>query len=354
MKRLGVSWTEDYIAKLVATRTSRNGVFGMKAHFPDFEATLKKFPGMREALAPTTYIFMERRDGLAQAVSMARAMQTHSWISLSKPDEQKLRYDRDLISQCLGKLEMQKLGWQRWFETNDINPFVVVYEEMTADPAGVVRSILEYLHVQDDEPNVVRLPPVEKQGDDTNKEWVARFQREVQGGVMSNEDAAAIKPPPGKAAAGAAKGKGSPAPDGAAGANFFDRYKVFARGKPPRPTRLRRRYEAIVGRNRSSIRAPACSMSAAATAPGAWRRSMPARPKSQGSSRGARRPITPKRRSKSSALMPSRISSSPRRCFRRCRNSCRASSTWFFAPAFSSRRIRDISSTRSAACGRSR
>ena len=254
MKRLGASSTEDYIAKLVATRTSRNGVFGMKAHFPDFEATLKKFPGMREALAPTTYIFMERRDGLAQAVSMARAMQTHSWISLSKPDEQKLRYDRDLISQCLGKLEMQKLGWQRWFEANDINPFVVVYEEMTANPAGVVRSILEYLDVQDDQPNVVRLPPVEKQGDDTNKEWVERFKREVQGGVMSNEDAPAVKPPPGKPAAGAARGKAPSAPGGATGANFFDRYKVFARGKPPRPARLRRRYDAIVARNRALFR----------------------------------------------------------------------------------------------------
>jgi LPS sulfotransferase NodH len=183
MKRLKASSMDEYLPKLLACRTSKNGVFGAKAHFHDFETALRKSPTMLDALSPITYIFMDRRDKLAQAVSMARAMQTNSWISLAKPETGKLRYDRELISQCLGKHEMQRLGWMRWFEANDINPFVVVYEEMTANPAGVVRSILEYLDVQDDEPNDIRLPPIEKQSDDTNEEWVARFQREVEGGV---------------------------------------------------------------------------------------------------------------------------------------------------------------------------
>jgi hypothetical protein len=206
---------------------------------------------MLDALAPVTYIFMDRRDKLAQAVSMARAMQTNSWISLAKPDMAKLHYDRDLISQCLGKHEMQRLGWQRWFEAHDVNPVVVFYEELMANPAGVVRSIVEYLDVQDDEPNIIRLPPVKKQGDDTNKEWVARFEREVQGGVATNEDAAAgQQTPPTDPAERTPETGEAPSVADQAEEHFFDRYSVFARGKQPRRLRLRHRYEAIIGHNR--------------------------------------------------------------------------------------------------------
>jgi len=278
MKRLHASSAQDYVAKLVACRTSKNGVFGVKSHFHDFEAMLKKYPGMLDALAPVTYIFMDRRDKLAQAVSMARAMQTHSWISLAKPDLANLRYDRELISECLGKSEMQRIGWQRWFDARDINPFVVFYEDMMLNPAGVVRSVVEYFDVQDDEANVVRLPPVRKQSDDTNAEWVARFQREVESGVVTTEDSVSGQRPPAQAAprrssgesgaqqeppetarqqvSGLAPARETPVKNkaqsaaGPASGHFFDRYPVFARGEEPRRLRLRHRYAAIIEQNR--------------------------------------------------------------------------------------------------------
>jgi LPS sulfotransferase NodH/2-polyprenyl-3-methyl-5-hydroxy-6-metoxy-1,4-benzoquinol methylase len=251
MKRLKASSLEDYVAKLIACRTSRNGVFGMKVHFEDFEAALQKYPTMLEKLAPVTYIFMDRRDKLAQAVSMARAMQTNSWISLAKPQLTKLHYDRDLISKCLGKHEIQRLGWQRWFEGRDINPFVVLYEELIADPAGVVRSIVEYLDVQDDNRNIIRLPTIEKQGDDVNEEWIARFTREVQSGIVTSGNASdgqqpALIKPTGQTSA---EGKAGSMDEKAEG-HFFERYAEFAHGEHPRPLRLRRRYDAIIGRNR--------------------------------------------------------------------------------------------------------
>jgi LPS sulfotransferase NodH/SAM-dependent methyltransferase len=254
MERLKASSIDDYVAKLIACRTTRNGVFGMKAHFHDFETTLKKYPGLLEALAPITYIFMDRRNKLAQAVSMARAMQTNSWISLAKADTAKLHYDRDLISKCLGKHEMQRLGWQRWFDANDINPFVVFYEELESNPAGVVRSVIEYLDVQDDDPNNIRLPPIEKQSDDINDEWVARFEREVEAGVVTREtdsvtgreEALVVEtnntePSPNRDTAV----KQSP------NAHFFERYDRFVEGKQPRSLRQRYRYEAMIARNRA-------------------------------------------------------------------------------------------------------
>ena len=69
-------------------------------------------------LAPVTFINIEREDKIAQAVSLARSLQTGTWTAGSNKPRPTVTYDRDLISRCLGSLEAQKLGWARWFEAN--------------------------------------------------------------------------------------------------------------------------------------------------------------------------------------------------------------------------------------------
>jgi trehalose 2-sulfotransferase len=181
MGRLQATTPQDYFTRLLACRTSRNGIFGMKAHFHHFEPALSWYPSMLNVLAPITYIYINRRDKVAQAVSMAKAMQTHAWLSFDQVTGRTLRYDADFVAQCSEELERQRLSWWRWFESNAITPFVVTYEELTADTGGVVRSIVELLGAEKDEPDKVTLPVVEKQSDEINAEWMARFDREKKG-----------------------------------------------------------------------------------------------------------------------------------------------------------------------------
>jgi LPS sulfotransferase NodH len=115
---------------------------------------------------------------VAQAVSMAKAMQTHAWLSFDQITGRTLRYDSDFVAQCSDELERQRLGWWRWFETNSITPFVVTYEDLLADTSGVVSGVVELLGAEKDEPEKVNLPVVERQADEINMEWMARFGRE--------------------------------------------------------------------------------------------------------------------------------------------------------------------------------
>lgn len=181
MNRLKATSPADYIAKLLACRTSRNGVFGMNVHIQHFNAFLRGYPDLSEVLAPLTFIHTTRRNKLAQAVSMAKAFQTSAWTSQMKSDTS-VKYDRKLIEKCLEDLAQQEQSWESWFASNNVTPFRVVYEDLAADRPGTVRSILELLGVQGDEPEQVELPPVEKQSDSTNKEWIARFEAETAGG----------------------------------------------------------------------------------------------------------------------------------------------------------------------------
>lgn len=168
----------DYFGKLLARRTSRNGLFGMKAHFHHFGPALAWCPSMIELLSPTTYIYLNRLDKLAQAVSMARAMQTDAWTSMDRAVATPLRYDEGSIMRCLNEIEQQGLGWLRWFEINNVTPFVVNYEDLVADTAAVIGSVVELLDVRGDEPETVRPPIVERQFDATNTAWAARFRRD--------------------------------------------------------------------------------------------------------------------------------------------------------------------------------
>jgi LPS sulfotransferase NodH len=178
MIRFGAATPQQYFFKLLERRTGRNGVFGMKAHFHHFEPALAWCPSMLEILAPVTFIYINRRDRVAQAVSMAKAMQTNAWMSFDPMTGKKVRYDADFIAQCMDEVEQQRLGWWRWFESSGVTPFVVNYEDMLADKDAVVRSIVELLEVQNDEPEWVELPAVEKQGDEINAEWMSRFGRD--------------------------------------------------------------------------------------------------------------------------------------------------------------------------------
>jgi trehalose 2-sulfotransferase len=192
-RRLQATSPEDYFAKLLACRTSSNGVFGLKAHYHHFERALDWCPSMIALLSPVTYIYVSRRDTIAQAVSMAKAIQTNRWMSIDPDVKTALRYDERLISDCLEEIQQQRIGWLRWFELNAITPFVINYEDLIDNMAIVVSSMVKLMDVEGDERHAVRLPPVEKLGDETNIEWATRFRREALKSTWGRSSSASLK-----------------------------------------------------------------------------------------------------------------------------------------------------------------
>jgi LPS sulfotransferase NodH/2-polyprenyl-3-methyl-5-hydroxy-6-metoxy-1,4-benzoquinol methylase len=190
MERLGATSAADYLTKLAACRTSKNGVFGVKLHFRRFEQALRGLPQMLDMIAPVSWIHIVRQDMVAQAVSLAKGLQTGvftSWRQSKMQQMSPVTYDRDLIARCLEKLEAQNEAWRRWFEANNIEPHIVYYEKLAADNAGTLARVVEFLGVQNDEPDKVIPRTIERQGDSTNKEWVARFRRELESSVQHSD-----------------------------------------------------------------------------------------------------------------------------------------------------------------------
>jgi LPS sulfotransferase NodH len=179
VSRLQPSSPDDYIVKLLSCRTTRNGVFGVKAHFHDFSAALDRYERLLERLSPITYIYIDRRDKLAQAVSMAKAHQTEAWNSLAAPKRHALRYCKQEIARCFAEANRQTESWRQWFRSHGIKPALIDFEDLVADPAKVVRGVVDLLGVENDAPDKVYVPKIEKQGDDLNEDWIERFRREA-------------------------------------------------------------------------------------------------------------------------------------------------------------------------------
>lgn len=174
--RMGVATPEAFLQGLIDRRTTRNGVFGLKAHFQHFEAALKRYPKFLDVLAPVRFIYIKRGDVLAQAVSMAKAFQTNAWTSLTDDGQKQAKYDTNQIKHCLEEIEVQSSGWLNWFEEAGITPYTVLYEDLLADRDKVVREIVDFMGVGDDTPTPVSLPEMKKQGDSTNEQWISQFQ----------------------------------------------------------------------------------------------------------------------------------------------------------------------------------
>ena len=243
MERLDASSPTDYLSRLLACRTSENGIFGMSAEFNDFEEALRRFPEMLGMLSPVTYIYIERADQVAQAAFMAKSVKIDGQPAGQRKQKAALRYDRDLISKWLGRIDRQRLGWQRWFEANGIVPFVVDYAKLIDKPAAVISSILELLGAENDQPQTVRVALTEKPSDRTSEEWAARFNQEIQSGIELRDVGIAET----------AKPKATRTNDERRSSHVFDRYDAIS-GTALRPhaaKRLRDRYEVIVARNRA-------------------------------------------------------------------------------------------------------
>lgn len=169
------AYDDAYVLKLIEKHTTPNGVFGVKTHFTQ----VVNFVGLGrlESLFPTPlrYIFMQRRDEIRQAVSLARAIQTDQW-GWEQPASRKPEYNFYHILDCLREINVQEKGWEMYFMERNITPFRVVYEELIADPESIVVNAMNYLGIAITDGFVLPSPRLRKQADSLSEEWVAKFQ----------------------------------------------------------------------------------------------------------------------------------------------------------------------------------
>jgi LPS sulfotransferase NodH len=173
-----------YLDHITRTHTSSNGVFGMKLLFSQLQWAME-FECACSLLAGSRYIWLTRRDVVAQAVSSYLARQLHAWSSAAegrRADQGVMRdeiaYDEDTIRARIADLGQANTGWLEFFSVNGFDVLPVAYEDLVADPDSVCRAICEYCGVSIDSKFALESTRFKKQGDEVNQTFRTRFARE--------------------------------------------------------------------------------------------------------------------------------------------------------------------------------
>jgi LPS sulfotransferase NodH len=186
-KRWSTSTFAEYISAAVQAGTTPNGVFGAKVmwgYTDEFLGRLRDLAGASETsdralverfFGGSAFIWIWRRDAVAQAVSWAKAIQTGLWYeqlgdrSFGRPE-----FDFDQIESLAHEAAAHNSAWRRWFAANQIEPLGVQYEELVSDKVGVARLALTFLGLEVAD-GLAIVEQTRRQGDELNDEWITRF-----------------------------------------------------------------------------------------------------------------------------------------------------------------------------------
>ena len=188
---------ESWFRYVLQRAATPNGVFGTKMmwnYLDDFKLRMGELPGLEDlsfnerldAVFPRLkIIFIRRRDKVAQAVSLWRALQTQQWRTESESDSQEVEtdetgevvYDYRAIEYLLHELHRWDARWEDWFHGSGREPIRVFYDEFTASRGATIGRVLDALGVDPPEPAGKSM---RRQADDRSEDWVARFRRESE------------------------------------------------------------------------------------------------------------------------------------------------------------------------------
>ena len=184
----------DFHERVLEEGATPNGVFATKLHAAQLMALTtevldrarptmpERAAVMAELFANPTYIWLRRRDPVAQAVSWVKAVQTARWweadvapAPMRAAAKEPARFDYQHLERSMFALQKWDGVWRSYFAATGISPVEVWYEDLVDDRVGTVRRVLEGLGVDAAAPDVSRPAAFRRQADETSARWAQRF-----------------------------------------------------------------------------------------------------------------------------------------------------------------------------------
>jgi LPS sulfotransferase NodH len=134
---------------------------------------------LNAAFGRTRFIYLRRGDVVAQAVSLLRAEQTGVWFETARDRQEpegEPSFDFDQIRERVRLIEEHNRAWEEWFAVAGIQPYLVRYEELDAEPDRIARGVLDSLGL--DLPAGREIAIRHKRlADEINANWTASYRQ---------------------------------------------------------------------------------------------------------------------------------------------------------------------------------
>jgi trehalose 2-sulfotransferase len=181
-----------WFAYAIHRGTTPNGVFSSKMmwnYFDDFRVRVRELAGMEgltfnlalDRIFPNlSIVFVRRRDKVAQAVSLWRAIQTQKWRQAedSRVQDPEAQYDYRAIKHLVEELHRWDARWEDWFHATGRQPVRVIYEEFLEARAATLGRVLDALRIPPRQLTADGRGVMRRQADVVSQDWVDRFRQE--------------------------------------------------------------------------------------------------------------------------------------------------------------------------------
>ena len=173
-KRLGIVDFQEVMAEIQRRRTTPNGVFSIKVHYPHirqfggFDNLVRLFPN-------AYYILLSRKDVLRQAVSLSIASQTGEWISGQQRVNDNPEYDFAHIDKCLRQTILNNASWRYTLASSGCNYIEMDFDHIRHNLVKSIENLSSFLDIAIDSSQMPKEQVTKKQSNDRNKEWANRF-----------------------------------------------------------------------------------------------------------------------------------------------------------------------------------
>jgi LPS sulfotransferase NodH len=194
---LGIGGAADYMGKVVAAATTPNGVFGFKLHWHQMRALAAKLAAeqagavdadtpldalLQQRLGETRWIWLHRRNKVAQAISYYRASRSDIWRlpaggAAKAAAPAAIPYDHAAIADHVRQVESFDRGWYGFLRRRKLQALVLVYEDFIANYDTTVRGVLKYLDL--DAGVGIPARQFRRQADAESAGWEQRFRAEL-------------------------------------------------------------------------------------------------------------------------------------------------------------------------------
>ena len=168
---------DKYLDKIIAKHSSKNGVFGLKLLYDQFE-NFRNFRQVKNIFKKSKFILLLRKDIVAQAVSMHIATETDMWKSFEENEEKRkmVDYKEDKISFYADRFVRQDLRWIDFFSINQLEYLQVFYEDILINPHKICSQICNFCEVETEHHFSLGSTKFKKQGNELNEKFIQMFR----------------------------------------------------------------------------------------------------------------------------------------------------------------------------------
>lgn len=183
---------EQFHEFILSLGSTPNGVFGIIIQWDYLHHVFHNFrslPQYRDlddkallnaVFCNPKFIWLQRRNKVDQAISWIKAEHTGVWRHEkdnlpAKKNNEPPAFDFFLIEENVERFENAEKAWGNFFATHQIDPFIVVYEDLARSFEQTSLALLDFLNIPHPPHVDFSRRTVQKQADSLNNTWAKRY-----------------------------------------------------------------------------------------------------------------------------------------------------------------------------------